>query len=95
VYDFPELAIRYGLTKRLEFRTFWLGPTWTESQFHRGRPRRIGGGLSDTEVSFKWQLLTGDKERKWIPTTALITSIFAPTWGTPVPRVHFPESLVG
>ena len=33
------------------------------------------------EVGFKWQFFAGDKERKWIPTTALITSIIAPTGG--------------
>ena len=34
------------------------------------------------EVGFKWQLFAGDKDRKWIPTTALITSVIAPTGGT-------------
>ena len=34
------------------------------------------------EVGFKWQLFPGDEKRKWIPTTALITSIIAPTGGT-------------
>jgi hypothetical protein len=34
------------------------------------------------EVGFKWQLLTEDKDRKWVPTTALITSVFAPTGGS-------------
>jgi hypothetical protein len=34
------------------------------------------------EVGFKWQLLEEDKDRKWVPTTALITSIMAPTGGT-------------
>ena len=34
------------------------------------------------EIGFKWQLFAGDKERKWLPTTALITSIFAPTGGS-------------
>jgi hypothetical protein len=33
------------------------------------------------EVGIKWQLFAGDKERKWIPTTALITSAIAPTGG--------------
>ena len=26
-YDFPELAMRLGLTERVEFRTFWFGQT--------------------------------------------------------------------
>jgi hypothetical protein len=34
------------------------------------------------EVGFKWQLFPGDEKRQWIPTTALITSIYAPTGGT-------------
>jgi hypothetical protein len=81
-YDFPELAMRYGLTNRIEFRTYWLGQTWTQTQSRLGGPWRLGGGLSDMQVGFKWQLFAGDKERKWIPTTALITAIYAPTGGT-------------
>ncbi len=82
VYDFPELAFRYGLTDRLEFRTFWLGQTDDDAQSSSRRARRPVGGPGDMEVGFKWQLFPGDKERKWIPTTALITSIFAPTGGS-------------
>jgi len=83
VYDFPELAVRYGLMDRVEFRTFWLGQTYTQVQTRTGGPWRNGvGGPSDMEVGFKWQLFAGDTERKWIPTTALITSIYAPTGGT-------------
>jgi hypothetical protein len=83
VYDFPELAMRYGLTDRVEFRTFWLGQTYTQVQNGPGGPWRNGvGGPSDMEVGFKWQLFAGDAEKKWIPTTALITSIYAPTGGS-------------
>jgi hypothetical protein len=82
LYDFPELAVRYGLTSRVEFRTFWLGETDADVQSTSRRPRRPVSGASDMEVGFKWQLFPGDKERKWIPTTALITSIFAPTGGS-------------
>jgi Putative MetA-pathway of phenol degradation len=83
VYDFPELAMRYGLMDRVEFRTFWLGQTYTDVQTRSGGSWRSGiGGPSDMEVGFKWQLFAGDKEKKWIPTTALITSIIAPTGGT-------------
>jgi hypothetical protein len=46
------------------------------------------------EVGFKWQLLEGDKERKWIPTTALITSIFAPTGGTSILGSHTVDPYV-
>jgi hypothetical protein len=81
-YDFPELAMRYGLADRVEFRMFWLGQTDSDVQAPRRRPRRPVSGPSDMEVGFKWQLFPGDKERKWIPTTALITSIFAPTGGS-------------
>ncbi len=28
-YDFPELAMRLGLAKRVEFRTFWFGQTYS------------------------------------------------------------------
>jgi hypothetical protein len=84
VYDFPELAFRYGLTKYLEFRTFWQGQTY-DNQRTAGvrRGSQLGGG-NDMEVGFKWQLFPGDPERKWIPTTGLITSIYAPTGGTSV-----------
>jgi Putative MetA-pathway of phenol degradation len=82
LYDFPELSMRYGLTSRLEFRTYWLGQTFIQTQYRPGAPRQLGGGINDMEVGFKWQLFPGDKERKWIPTTALITSIIAPTGGT-------------
>ncbi len=34
------------------------------------------------EIGFKWQLLEGNKDAPWIPVTALITSIYAPTGGT-------------
>ena len=81
VYDFPELAFRYGLMDRVEFRMFWLGPTFDEAPSRVVRRRRGLGGPSDMEVGFKWQLFAGDKDRKWIPTTALITSVIAPTGG--------------
>ena len=81
LYDFPELAMRYGLMDRVEFRMFWEGPTFAPmpSSLHR-RGNRLGGS-SDMEVGIKWQLFAGDKDRKWIPTTALITSAIAPTGG--------------
>jgi hypothetical protein len=81
LYDAPELAIRYGLYDRVEFRTFWLGPTTVEGEPAVRRSARINGGLGNMEVGFKWQLLPNDTERKWRPTTALITSIEAPTGG--------------
>lgn len=82
LYDLPEIAMRYGLMDRVEFRMFWEGPTFAPSP-SSGRPRanRLGG-TSDTEIGFKWQLFEGDKDRRWIPTTALITSMTAPTGGT-------------
>jgi hypothetical protein len=82
LYDLPELAFRYGLMDRVEFRVFWLGPTFDEGQTHVRRPRRGLRGTADMEVGIKWQLFAGDKDRKWIPTTALITSVIAPTGGT-------------
>ena len=81
-YDFPELAMRVGLAKRVEFRTFWFGQTYSQTQSRPGGPYTQLNGPSDMEVGFKWQLLEENKEKKWIPTTALITSIFAPTGGT-------------
>jgi hypothetical protein len=82
VYDLPELAARYGLTDRLEFRMFWSGETFTDERVRRRRPLRSIDGPGDTEVGFKWQLFPGDEKKKWIPTTALITSIIAPTGGS-------------
>ncbi len=86
--------MRFGLKKRLEFRMFWLGQTWIQPQSRHGGPFQPSGGLSDMEVGFKWQLLEGDKERKWIPTTALITSIYAPTGGTSILGSHTVEPYV-
>ncbi len=82
VFDFPELAVRYGLADRVEFRMFWLGQTDSQAQGRRRSSRRVIDGPGDMEVGFKWQLFPGDEKRKWIPTTALITSIIAPTGGT-------------
>jgi hypothetical protein len=82
LYDAPELAARYGLWNRVELRTFWLGDTDSESLSRRtGRSRHLIGP-SDMEAGFKWQLLTADTERRWVPTTALITSVIAPTGGS-------------
>jgi hypothetical protein len=80
VYDLPELAMRYGVADRVEFRTFWQGESWDSAQLRRGGTRSPGG-IADMEVGFKWQVLPEDKEQRWRPTTALITSIIAPTGG--------------
>jgi hypothetical protein len=82
VYDFPELAVRIGIMDRVEFRTFWLGQTYTQTQPRPGALWSRIAGPSDMEVGFKTQLIVGDPKRKWLPTTALITSIMAPTGGT-------------
>jgi hypothetical protein len=81
LYDLPELAMRYGVIDRVEFRTFWQGETWDSAQLRRSGTRSPGG-IADIEVGFKWQLLPEDKEKRWRPTTALITSIIAPTGGS-------------
>ena len=31
VYDFPELAMRVGVAKRVEFRTYWFGQTYSQT----------------------------------------------------------------
>ena len=81
-YDFPELAMRLGLMDRVEFRTFWFGQTYSQTQSRPGGPcasvkraERHGNRL---------QVAAHQRQRgqKWIPTTALITSVFAPTGGT-------------
>jgi Putative MetA-pathway of phenol degradation len=81
-YDFPEMGVRIGIFNRVEFRTFWTGQTYASTQTRPGGPWSSINGPSDMEVGFKWQLFAGDKKRKWLPTTALITSIMAPTGGT-------------
>ena len=81
IYDLPELATRIGVARRVEFRTFWFGQTYAETWYSSGKRPTSRNGPSDMEIGFKWQLIMGDKERKLIPTTALITSIFAPTGG--------------
>jgi Putative MetA-pathway of phenol degradation len=93
LYDLPELAMRYGLANRVEFRMFWLGPTDAAEAPRRG-PGRVSGGISDMEVGFKWQLLTGDKERNWIPTTALITSATVPTSSSSALSSHTAEPYI-
>ena len=45
LYDFPELAMRYGLIDRVEFRIFWLGPTYAQGQPVHASRGRINGGL--------------------------------------------------
>jgi hypothetical protein len=81
-YDFPEMGVRIGIFDRVEFRTFWTGQTYALTQSRPGGPWTSLNGLSDMEVGFKTQLFAGDKTRKWLPTTALITSVIAPTGGT-------------
>ena len=39
LYDFPELAMRYGLMDRVELRTLWVGPTFAPTP---SSPRRRG-----------------------------------------------------
>jgi hypothetical protein len=81
-YDFPEIAMRLGLADRVEFRTFWFGQTYSQTQSRFGGPETQQNGPSDMEIGFKWQLIKRNEDVKWVPTTALITSIFAPTGGT-------------
>jgi hypothetical protein len=81
-YDFPELAMRLGVADRVEFRTFWFGQTYSQTQPSSRGPTTSLNGPSDMEIGFKWQLIKRNEDVKWIPTTALITSIFAPTGGT-------------
>jgi hypothetical protein len=81
LYDFPELAMRYGFMERAEFRMLWQGTTHDDVQSPSRRPSRLPGGAGDTEVGFKWQFLTKSTERRWVPGTSLITSIIAPTGG--------------
>ena len=81
-HNFPELSVRIGLAERLEFRTFWLGQNYSLA---RDRPRGSANALngpSDMEIGFKSQLIRPDSGRKWLPTTALITSVMAPVGGS-------------
>ena len=77
--------MRIGVAKRVEFRTFWFGQTYAETWYGSGKRPTSSNGPSDMEIGFKWQLIVGDKDKKLIPTTALITSIFAPTGGASSP----------
>jgi hypothetical protein len=74
--------MRLGLADRVEFRTFWFGQTYSQTQRRFGGAQTQQNGPSDMEVGFKWQLIKRREDVNWIPTTALITSIFAPTGGT-------------
>ncbi len=81
IHDFPELAVRVGIADRVEFRTFWLGQNYQRVVSRTGGPTQAINGPSDMEIGFKTQLIPADKDRTWLPTTALITSIMAPTGG--------------
>ena len=81
-FNFPELAVRVGVNDWLEFRTFWNGQTYSREVSRLGRPTTNTNGPSDMEIGFKSQLTRGDVERPWLPTSALITSIIAPTGGS-------------
>ena len=81
-HDFPELSVRLGVAKRLEFRTFWLGQTYSRQVPRRGGPVQNVNGPNDMEIGFKTQVIEADEDRPWLPTTALITSVFAPVGGT-------------
>jgi hypothetical protein len=77
----PELAVRAGLTDRVEFRTFWQGQTESRETDRLREFTRDIDGPNDMEIGFKTQLIPEDKQHPWRPTTALITSIMAPTGG--------------
>jgi hypothetical protein len=91
LYDIPELAVRFGLASRVELRALWTGQTWIQSQSRETGRFFQGGGPSDMQVGFKWQLLQADSNRKWIPVTALITSVVAPTGGVSPLGAHTVE----
>ena len=83
LYDLPELAMRYGLMDRVEFRMFWEGPTFASAPSSPAPPREPGSaGRATRRSASSGSYSPGDKDRKWIPTTALITSVIAPTGGT-------------
>ena len=73
---FPSSPCALGLANRVEFRTFWFGQTYSQTQSRPGGPWTQLNGPSDMEIGFKWQLIKGNEDNKWIPTTALITSIY-------------------
>jgi hypothetical protein len=74
--------VRVGIAKRVEFRTFWFGQTYSQTFSRSGSPPMQLNGPSDMEIGFKWQLIEANKDALWIPTTALITSVYVPTGGT-------------
>ena len=78
---FPSSPCASGWRNGLSFARSGSGKPTRKPGTARGNDRRARNGPSDMEIGFKWQLIVGDKERKLIPTTALITSIFAPTGG--------------
>ncbi len=81
-HGFPELAVRIGLTDRVEFRTFWAGQYYSKITTRGGGPTVNVNGPSDMEIGLKTQLLKPDSTKPWRPTTALITSLMVPTGGT-------------
>ncbi len=75
---YPELSTRVGILPRVEFRTYWIGQANIRETNRTTGLSQIRNGTTDMEVGFKTQLISQDRDEKWLPTTALITSVLTP-----------------
>ena len=77
---FPELAVRVGLSERVELRTFWGGQSYSRTTDRvTGRVTGTQNGPTNLAAGFKWKLADQDG---WIPQSALITDLGIPVAGT-------------
>lgn len=101
-HQFPEVALRTGLTDWLEFRAKWNGYSLTETldRIKTLAGRRVGhedheDGGTDTNFGFKLPI-TRQKGGSWVPTISVIPSLYVPTGkdsksaNNVVPELKFP-----
>ncbi len=83
-HSFPELLLRYGLTKRIELRLGWnyeVGGGGSDVSGNSG-----GEGLDGSGIERESQLLSGLKlflteQEAWLPESSLIVQARTPTLG--------------
>lgn len=66
VSSFPQMDLRYGLTKRIELRAEWLGVD-NAANFRSSEDLEIGAKIAVTDG------------KGWVPQSALVAEVFTPT----------------
>jgi hypothetical protein len=84
IHTLPELALRYGLTNRLELRAIWTGVSLLgDGQF--ARFDYSDSRTYNVQVGIKYQV---SQNHGWVPQSAIVSTLFLPTgdgWTMPVP----------